>query len=92
MKSNVQIAKEVIDGKWGNGGERRSKLVEAGYNYDVIQELVNAYVRDGYLPTGDSVAPAEPEKEPIKITGTECLEVTVNLNKYNSIRLVFEVE
>lgn len=92
MKSNVQIAKEVIDGKWGNGGERRSKLVEAGYNYEVIQELVNAYVRDGYLPNGDSSAPAEPEKEPIKITGTECLEVTVNLNKYNSIKLIFEVE
>ena len=92
MKSNVQIAKEVIGGKWGNGGERRSKLVQAGYNYDVIQELVNTYVRDGYLPTGESPAPAEPEKEVIKITGTECLEVTVNLNKYNSIKLVFEVE
>lgn len=36
-----QIAKEVIDGKWGNGNERRKKLTEAGYCYDEVQKLVN---------------------------------------------------
>lgn len=40
-KSNDEIAKEVIQGKWGNGKERKDKLIEAGYDYEVIQKLVN---------------------------------------------------
>lgn len=40
-KSNEEIAKEVIQGKWGNGAVRKKKLTEAGYNYSVIQALVN---------------------------------------------------
>ncbi len=40
-KSNEQIAKEVIAGKWGNGATRKKKLTDAGYNYSVIQALVN---------------------------------------------------
>lgn len=40
-KSNEEIAKEVIAGKWGNGAVRKSKLTKAGYNYSVIQALVN---------------------------------------------------
>lgn len=40
-KTNEEIAKEVIKGKWGNGKERKSKLENAGYDYDVIQKLVN---------------------------------------------------
>ena len=41
-KSNNQIAKEVIEGKWGNGYERKKRLKKAGYDYDVIQEIVNS--------------------------------------------------
>jgi N-acetylmuramoyl-L-alanine amidase CwlA len=40
-KSNEEIAKEVLAGKWGNGGERKQKLEAAGYNYTQIQALVN---------------------------------------------------
>jgi LysM repeat protein len=36
-----RIAQEVIDGKWGNGGERMSRLTAAGYDYRTIQESVN---------------------------------------------------
>lgn len=43
-KSNEQIAKEVIEGKWGNGEERKASLTKAGYNYTEIQSLVNALV------------------------------------------------
>ena len=39
-KTNQEIAKEVIQGKWGNGEERKKKLTEAGYNYNTIQKLV----------------------------------------------------
>lgn len=36
-KSNTEIAKEVIAGKWGNGQERKNKLAAAGYDYDAVQ-------------------------------------------------------
>ena len=40
-KSNEEIAKEVWEGLWGDGEERERRLEEAGYDYDVIQQLVN---------------------------------------------------
>jgi len=40
-KSNEEIAKEVLAGKWGNGTDRKKKLEAAGYNYNTIQNLVN---------------------------------------------------
>lgn len=40
-KSNEEIAKEVIAGKWGNGDERKDRLTKAGYNHNTIQSLVN---------------------------------------------------
>ena len=40
-KSIDEIAKEVMQGKWGNNPERKNRLVAAGYNYDVIQKRVN---------------------------------------------------
>ena len=43
-KSNEEIAKEVIQGKWGNGAERKKKLSEAGYDYSEIQAEVNKLV------------------------------------------------
>lgn len=43
-KSNDTIAQEVIDGKWGNGEDRKARLESAGYNYSVIQNLVNMKV------------------------------------------------
>ena len=35
------IAKEVIEGKWGNGQERKEKLTAAGYDYSEVQGKVN---------------------------------------------------
>lgn len=40
-KSNEEIANEVIQGKWGNGDDRKKRLTEAGYNYSIIQGIVN---------------------------------------------------
>ena len=40
-KSINEIAKEVINGLWGNGPERRMKLENAGYNYKDVQNEVN---------------------------------------------------
>lgn len=43
-KTNEQIAKEVIAGKWGNGEERKKNLTNAGFNYSAIQKLVNKLI------------------------------------------------
>ena len=40
-KSVDEIAKEVINGQWGNGEDRRKRLAAAGYNYDEVQTKVN---------------------------------------------------
>lgn len=40
-KSNEEIAREVIEGKWGNGQVRKNRLISAGYDYDAIQKIVN---------------------------------------------------
>lgn len=44
-KSNVEIAKEVVAGKWGNGIARKTALTKAGYNYKTIQTLVNKLLK-----------------------------------------------
>lgn len=38
------IAKEVIQGRWGNGTERKERLERAGYNYNEIQRRVNELI------------------------------------------------
>jgi LysM repeat protein len=40
-KSNEKIAEEVIAGAWGNGEDRKSKIKQAGYDYNAIQDIVN---------------------------------------------------
>lgn len=40
-KSNTTIAQEVIQGKWGNGQDRKNKLTKVGYNYNAIQAIVD---------------------------------------------------
>ena len=40
-KSVDAVAKEVIEGKWGNGEARKKALTKAGYNYSTVQKRVN---------------------------------------------------
>jgi hypothetical protein len=42
-----ELAKEVIQGKWGNGQERKDKLTEAGYDYHEVQTKVNELMHGG---------------------------------------------
>lgn len=42
LKSVEEVAKEVIQGKWGNGADRKKSLTEAGYDYATVQAKVNA--------------------------------------------------
>lgn len=58
LKSNQEIAKEVLQGKWGNGQERKIRLALEGYNYDEIQKLVQE-LKNNYnnadLKEGDKI-------------------------------------
>lgn len=40
-KSNLEIAREVLAGKWGNNPERGQKLLAAGYSPTAVQAEVN---------------------------------------------------
>ena len=44
-KSVDEIAREVIDGRWGNGEDRKTRLTKAGYDYATVQKRVNALLK-----------------------------------------------
>ena len=44
-KSVTEIANEVIDGKWGNGEDRKTKLTKDGYDYKSVQAEVNKLLK-----------------------------------------------
>ena len=45
LKSIDEIAKEVIQGKWGNGATRATKLTQAGYDPKAVQNRVNQMLK-----------------------------------------------
>ena len=44
-KSVDEIAREVIQGKWGNGTDRKNRLTNAGYDYNAVQKRVNELMK-----------------------------------------------
>ena len=44
-KTVAELAKEVIQGKWGNGEERKKRLTAAGYDYAAVQKEVNRLLK-----------------------------------------------
>ena len=54
-KSNTEIAKEVIQGKWGNGAERKKRLEAAGYDYAAVQKEVERLLAKQKKPAKKSV-------------------------------------
>lgn len=41
----TKVARDVINGKYGNGKERIDKLTKAGYNYKEVQRVVNSLLK-----------------------------------------------
>lgn len=66
-KTEVQIAQEVMQGKWGVGKEREAKITKAGYDYSMVQSYVNLMIKTG-----------KPIKE-ISINVEDCSGVVVYL-------------
>ena len=44
-KTVLELAKEVIAGKWGNGRDRKNRLTAAGYDYTAVQNKVNELLK-----------------------------------------------
>ena len=40
-KTNEELAVEVLNGAWGDGVDRKQRLIAAGYDYDAVQAEVN---------------------------------------------------
>lgn len=59
-KSVDEVAREVIRGEWGNGSDRRQRLEAAGYDYDTVQDHVNAILAGDEPEQPAEPAPAEP--------------------------------
>ena len=76
MKSDLDIAREVIAGKWGVGSVRHARLKAAGYDPARIQALVNELMN-----SGDQAA----QEKPIK-------ELTIDLRGYSGLKITLEVD
>ena len=48
---DIMVAKEVLNGRWGNGDDRKTRLKNAGYDPSHIQNIVNR------LAKGETVVP-----------------------------------
>lgn len=44
-KTITEVAREVINGMWGNGEERKQKLTDNGFNYKLVQKEVNKMLK-----------------------------------------------
>lgn len=62
-KSIETVAREVLDGKWGNGSERKKRLAAAGYDPEDVQKKVNELLKK----------PSEPAKKSIEEVACEVI-------------------
>lgn len=52
-KTIDELAREVLDGKWGSGEARKIKLTNAGYDYNAVQKRVNELLSEKKSYTGE---------------------------------------
>lgn len=48
-KSTDEVAREVLDGKWGNQPDREILLTNAGYDYKTVQNKVNELINNNMV-------------------------------------------
>lgn len=58
LLSIEEVAKQVINGNWSSGEERKIKLIEAGYNYDEVQNKVSELMPKSQSTTESAAAPS----------------------------------
>lgn len=52
-KSIDEVAREVIEGKWGNNPERKQRLIAEGYDYNAVQAKVNEILGASSKPSSN---------------------------------------
>lgn len=55
-KTVDELAKEVINGRWGNGEERKQRLTAADYDYGTVQKRVNELCKKTETKSVDELA------------------------------------
>ncbi len=55
-KTIEELAKEVIAGQWGDGEERKTRLTNAGYDYEAVQAKVNEILQSTDRKTVEELA------------------------------------
>ena len=87
-KSNEELANEVLEGKWGNGEERKKRLTDAGYNYQEVQNLVNKKLGIGTQPQYYIIKRGDTLTKIAQMFGTTVNEL-VRLNGIADPNLIF---
>lgn len=64
VKSLDEVAKEVINGKWGNGSERKERLEASGYVYSAVQAKVNELLGSSSKPAPTPAPTPAPAPQP----------------------------
>lgn len=92
LKSEEEVAKEVVAGKWGNGKERKQRLTEAGYDYNAIQKIVNQLVMTRPVVTKTFIGTVNTQKYSLNVragAGTQ-FHIVKQLPKGSKVELVSE--
>lgn len=66
-KSVDELAKEVLENKWGTGADRKARLTAAGYSYEAVQNAVNAILKTSAQPVEKPVETVEKSKHRFEI-------------------------
>ena len=61
-KSIDELAKEVLENKWGTGSDRKARLTAAGYDYEAVQNAVNERLKQENQPVEKPVETVEKSK------------------------------
>lgn len=79
VKTEREVALEVIEGKWGVDDDRIVRLTNAGYNASSVQKVVNNMLKN-------AIVADEP-----KVTNEQkqILEVDLDLKKYGALIINF---
>ena len=93
-KSVDEVAREVIRGEWGNGSDRRQRLEAAGYDYDTVQDRVNAILTGDEPEQPTPTEPVEPAPEPEQPATDKLYRVQVGAfaNRENAEKMLQRVK
>lgn len=83
------IAKEVIQGKWGNNEERRRRLTEAGYDYNHIQDVVNEMYINGEVDANGNIIERDMFGNVVEVENLK--EVEIDMTGYDGLKIILVV-